>query len=300
MVYKVLVVTTFGSWDTGLFLPRKKEALGCGITKPCYSVRNNGLHWAACFVITSHWWLVTDTTTKVWLEFLKAETSASAKPYWSVQFPGGLNPVSKGEIMIWASRLFPLCCLPYGLARSKPATPRPWSHCTQQLGSTRRPVPGPSRALVSNFLYISPLPHSHRTLDVFTPWSLCFFQISVAGIWGARCPGLPGQCLGHCPEDLVFMLAEIQYLVWQTRAGCPSPWHIHIRCLPCAQSLDTCIHLEHEHLEVSLTLDFKEPAMVITTQFQGASFKRASFRGSWFPLKHALVFVQSCSTWPLL
>lgn len=33
MVCKVLVVTTFGSWDTGLFLPSKKEALGCGITK---------------------------------------------------------------------------------------------------------------------------------------------------------------------------------------------------------------------------------------------------------------------------
>lgn len=109
MVCKVLVVPTFGSWDTGLFLPRKKEALGCGITKLCYSVRNNGLHWAACFVITSHWWLVTDTKTKVWLEFLRAEKLPTAKPYWSVQFFGGLNPVSKGEIVICASRLFPLC-----------------------------------------------------------------------------------------------------------------------------------------------------------------------------------------------
>lgn len=107
--------------------------------------------------------------------------------------------------------------------------------------------------------------------------------------------GLPGPCLWHSLEDLVFMLIEIQYLVWQTRARPRSPRHTQSQYLPCAQSLDTCINLEHEHLEVSLTLDFKQPAMVITTQFQGASFG-----GSWFPSKHALAFVQSYSTWPLL
>lgn len=188
-----------------------------------------------------------------------------------------------------------VCCLPYDFARSKPATPRPWSHCTQQLGSTRRPASGPGRACVSNSLYIL------LCLIPTGPWMSSRLGLYVSsrsvlqesGEHAAR--GLPGQCLWHSPEDLVFMLVEIQYLVWQTRAGPPSSRHTHSQYLPCAQSLDTCINSEHEHLEVSPTLDFKEPAMVITTQFQGASF-----RGSWFPSKHALAFVQSCSTWPVL